>query len=162
MKTIKDYAVQVYWDERAKYYVAEIPDIPTCAADGATHAEAMANLAATFAVLKEAYLEEEMTLPAPNPNLPISVAGLSAISGIVKMSRLADLAGIPVQSLATKLKRRTQLSTAESRRLAGVLQDYGFGGGLASVSLVGAVNPEQPRTMAALSKKKPRRVLARA
>jgi len=44
MNTIKDYAVQVTWDDRAGYFVAEIPEIPTCAADGKTQAEAFATL----------------------------------------------------------------------------------------------------------------------
>jgi predicted RNase H-like HicB family nuclease len=38
MNTIKDYAVQVTWDDRAGYFVAEIPEILTCAADGKTQA----------------------------------------------------------------------------------------------------------------------------
>jgi predicted RNase H-like HicB family nuclease len=63
--TIKGYTIQVYCDERAEYFVAEIPDIPTCAAVGATQSEALANLKATFAVMKEAYVEERLPLPAP-------------------------------------------------------------------------------------------------
>ncbi len=52
---IKDYKIHVYWDSRAQYFVAEIP---TCAADGASPAEAISNLLETFEVLKEAYAEE--------------------------------------------------------------------------------------------------------
>jgi predicted RNase H-like HicB family nuclease len=39
--TIKDYDIHVYWDNRAEYFVAEIPEIYTCAADGATQSEAV-------------------------------------------------------------------------------------------------------------------------
>jgi len=42
--TIKGYTIQVHWDERAEYFVAEIPDIPICAAGGATQSEGLANL----------------------------------------------------------------------------------------------------------------------
>jgi predicted RNase H-like HicB family nuclease len=68
---IKDYVVQVYRDERAGYFVAEIPEIRTCAADGATQAEALANLEETFAVLKEAYTEQGLAMAPPNPARPI-------------------------------------------------------------------------------------------
>lgn len=124
--TIKDYAVQVYWDERAGYFVAEIPEIPTCAADGATQAEAMANLEETFAVLKEAYVEEGLTVPAPHPSRALSVQQLAGLSDLVKISKLAELAGIPGQTLATKLKRRTPFSIGESRSLSRALKEHGL------------------------------------
>ena len=126
MNTIKDYAVQVYWDDRAGYCVAEIPEIPTCAADGATQAEALANLEETFAVLKEAYAEAALPVPAPEPGQSISVEKLSELSGLVKVSRLAELAGIPGPTLAAKLKRRTPFSPGESRRISRALRDNGL------------------------------------
>jgi len=126
LTTIKDYDVHVYWDDRAEYFVAEIPEIPTCAADGATQAGAMANLEETFAVLKEAYAEEGMGLPKPNPELPISVQELSALSEIVKVSRLAELAGISGQTLATKLKRGTEFKIGEARKIARALKEHGL------------------------------------
>jgi predicted RNase H-like HicB family nuclease len=124
--TIKDYDIHVYWDNRAEYFVAEIPEILTCAADGATQAEAVSNLAETFAVLKEAYAEEGLSIPRPNPELPISIRELSALSDVVKISRLAELAGIPGQTLATKLKRGTEFDVGESRRIARILDERGL------------------------------------
>ena len=126
MNTIKDYAIQVTWDDRAGYFVAEIPEIPTCAADGKTQAEALANLEETFAVLKEAYLEEGLAVPTPSLSGSISVEKLSELSDLVKVSRLAELAGIPGQTLATKLKRRTPFSATESRRLSRTLKAHGL------------------------------------
>jgi predicted RNase H-like HicB family nuclease len=124
--TIKDYDVHVYWDDRAEYYVAEIPAIYSCAADGPTHGEAVANLQETFAVLKEAYAEEKLTFPRPSPELPISVKELSELSDVVKISRLAELAGIPGQTLATKLKRGTEFDVGQSRKLVRALGERGL------------------------------------
>jgi len=86
----------------------------------------MANLEETFAVLKEAYAEEGLSLPEPNPELPISVKRLSALSDIVKVSRLAKLAGISGQTLATKMKRGTEFKIGESRKIARALREYGL------------------------------------
>jgi len=124
--TMKDYDIHVYWDNRAEYFVAEIQEILTCAADGATQAEAISNLGETFAVLKEAYAEEMLELPGPSPRLPISVKELSALTDVVKISRLAALSGIPGQTLATKLRRGTEFSAGESNNLARVFGDYGL------------------------------------
>lgn len=123
--TIKDYPVQIYWDARAGYFVAEILEIPTCAADGATPSEAYANLEQTFAVLKEAYQEEKLSFPAPDSQLPVSVARLTAASQLVKVAQVAKEAGIPVQTLAAKVKRGTELSVGEAHRIARVLSDHG-------------------------------------
>jgi predicted RNase H-like HicB family nuclease len=124
--TIKDYDIHVYWDSRAEYFVAEIQDIYTCAADGATQAEALANLEETFAVLKEAYAEEKLPFPRPSPDLPITIGELSALSDVVKISRLAELSGISGQTLATKMRRGTEFSADESGRIARALGSQGL------------------------------------
>lgn len=126
LTTIKDYDVLVYWDARAEYFVAEISEIPTCAADGTTLAEAIANLEETFAILKETYAEEGLTLPKPHPELSISVQQLSALSDLVKISRLAELAGISGQTLATKIKRGTEFKASEARKITRALKKHGL------------------------------------
>jgi predicted RNase H-like HicB family nuclease len=124
--TIKDHDIHVYWDNRAEYFVAEIPEIYTCAADGATQSEAVSNLGETFAVLKEAYAEEKLAFPRPNPELPISIRELSALADVVKISRSAELSGIPGQTLATKLKRGTEFNVGESRKIVRALDRRGL------------------------------------
>jgi hypothetical protein len=39
---------------------------------------------------------------------------------------VAELAGIPVQTLATKLKRRTEFSVGEARKIARALNEHGL------------------------------------
>jgi predicted RNase H-like HicB family nuclease len=124
--TIKDYDVHVYWDARAEYFVAEVPEIPTCAADGASQGEALANLEETFAVLKEAYIEEDLSFPKPKPHLSVSAHWLAGASDLIKISKLAELAGIPTQTLASKLKRGTELNVGESRKIARTLKNHGL------------------------------------
>ena len=83
-------------------------------------------MSAHFAVLKEAYAEAALPVPAPEPGQSISVEKLSELSGLVKVSRLAELAGIPGPTLAAKLKRRTPFSPGESRRISRALRDNGL------------------------------------
>ena len=38
------YEVILYWSERDKAFIAEVPELPGCAADGKTYQEALANV----------------------------------------------------------------------------------------------------------------------
>lgn len=38
------YEVIIYWSEADLAFIAEVPELPGCASDGATHAEALANV----------------------------------------------------------------------------------------------------------------------
>ncbi len=38
------YEVIIYWSEDDKAFVAEVPELPGCASDGATYQEALANV----------------------------------------------------------------------------------------------------------------------
>lgn len=122
--SIKDYAVSLYWDPRAGYYVAEIPDIPTCAADGATPAEAIAALESTFAVMKEAYAEGKLALPMPKDALPLEILGKAA--DVLNMSRVAQRAGMSPQTLASKLQRGSPLKRGEARAISRALLAAGL------------------------------------
>jgi predicted RNase H-like HicB family nuclease len=38
------YEIVIYWSESDRAFIAEVPELPGCAADGTTYAEALANV----------------------------------------------------------------------------------------------------------------------
>ncbi|MFN8422198.1 MAG: type II toxin-antitoxin system HicB family antitoxin [Anaerolineae bacterium] len=44
MQTEWKYEVIIYWSEDDQFYVAEVPELPGCAADGVTYQQALANV----------------------------------------------------------------------------------------------------------------------
>lgn len=44
MKTEHRYELIVYWSDEDNAFIAIVPELPGCAADGATYAEAVANV----------------------------------------------------------------------------------------------------------------------
>jgi predicted RNase H-like HicB family nuclease len=59
------YEVIIYWSEEDEAFIAEVPELPGCAADGATHREALANVE----VIIQEWIEtaQELGRPIPEP-----------------------------------------------------------------------------------------------
>jgi predicted RNase H-like HicB family nuclease len=59
------YEIIVYWNDDDQTFIAEVPELPGCAADGATYQEAIAN---AEVVIKE-WIETatELGRPIPQP-----------------------------------------------------------------------------------------------
>jgi predicted RNase H-like HicB family nuclease len=59
------YEIILYWSQEDQAFIAEVPELPGCAADGATYAEAVAN---AEVVIRE-WLEtaQELGRPIPPP-----------------------------------------------------------------------------------------------
>jgi predicted RNase H-like HicB family nuclease len=59
------YEVILYWSELDQAYIAEVPDLPGCAADGATYQAALQNVE----VIMQEWIEtaQELGRPIPYP-----------------------------------------------------------------------------------------------
>jgi predicted RNase H-like HicB family nuclease len=59
------YEVIIYWSDEDESFIAEVPELPGCAADGRTYAKALANVQ----VIIEEWIEtaKELGRPIPEP-----------------------------------------------------------------------------------------------
>ncbi len=59
------YEVIIYWSEEDEAFIAEVPELPGCAADGASYQEALANVE----VIIQEWIEtaKELGRPIPEP-----------------------------------------------------------------------------------------------
>jgi predicted RNase H-like HicB family nuclease len=59
------YEIIIYWSEDDQAFIAEVPELPGCAADGGTYQEALANVQ----VIIQEWIEtaKELGRPIPQP-----------------------------------------------------------------------------------------------
>ncbi len=57
------YEVIIYWSDEDQAFIAEVPELPGCAADGATYQEALANVE----VVIQEWIETAKALGRPIP-----------------------------------------------------------------------------------------------
>ncbi|NUO10159.1 MAG: type II toxin-antitoxin system HicB family antitoxin [Candidatus Brocadia sp.] len=59
------YEIIIYWSEEDQAFIAEVPELPGCAADGTTYQEALANAE----VIIQEWIETAKELGRPIPEL---------------------------------------------------------------------------------------------
>lgn len=64
MKSKWKYEIIIYWSEEDQAYIAEVPELPGCAADGKTYKQALANVE----VIIREWIETPRSLSAASPN----------------------------------------------------------------------------------------------
>ena len=57
------YKVIIYWSNEDEAFIAEVPELPGCAADGATHEEVLANLE----IIIDEWIETAQSIGRPIP-----------------------------------------------------------------------------------------------
>ena len=63
------YEVIIYWSTEDKAFIAEVPELPGCAADGATYQDALANVELIIKEWIETARDEGRPIPEPKGRL---------------------------------------------------------------------------------------------
>ncbi len=63
------YEVIIYWSEQDQAFIAEVPELPGCAADGKTYQQALANVEVIIREWVETARELGRTIPDPKGRL---------------------------------------------------------------------------------------------
>lgn len=63
------YEVIIYWSEDDKAFIAEVPELPGCAADGATYQDALANVEVIIREWLDTAKELGRSIPQPKGRL---------------------------------------------------------------------------------------------
>ncbi len=69
MTTNIKYEIILYWSNEDQAFIAEVPELPGCAADGATYQEALANAEVVIQQWIETAQELGRPIPAPRGRL---------------------------------------------------------------------------------------------
>lgn len=69
MKRSYKYEIILYWSGEDEAFVAEVPELPGCAADGRTYAEALANVQVVIQEWMETARELGRPIPEPRGRL---------------------------------------------------------------------------------------------
>jgi predicted RNase H-like HicB family nuclease len=63
------YEITIYWSEEDQVFIAEVPDLPGCAADGETYQEALQNIEIIMQEWIETAQELGRKIPEPTQRL---------------------------------------------------------------------------------------------
>lgn len=69
MKPEQRYELIIYWSDEDEAFIAEVPELPGCAADGATYDDAVANVQVVIREWIETALELGRPIPEPRARL---------------------------------------------------------------------------------------------
>ena len=63
------YEIIIYWSEADAAFIAEVPELPGCEADGDTYGQALANVQTVIAEWIETAVDLERAIPEPRGRL---------------------------------------------------------------------------------------------
>jgi predicted RNase H-like HicB family nuclease len=116
MKSQPHYPINTHWSAEDGEWVATSPAWPALATLEATPQKAVSELQKVIRLA--ASVNAAQARPVPES---LSVASLKQAGGIIKLAALAAIAGIPAQTLHSKIRRGGELSPEESAAIHGAL-----------------------------------------
>ena len=119
-----DYPIHIFYSAEDDGYIADVPDLSGCSAFGESYEEAAREVSIAMAGYLEVARRHGDDIPPPS-DLP-TTEHLKKLSKVLKIAELARLAGINPHTLATKLRRNSELSEDESCRLLKAAQAEGI------------------------------------
>ena len=63
------YEIRIYWSEEDQAFIAEVPELPGCAADGSTYKEALQNVEVVMQEWIETAKDLKRSIPEPKQPL---------------------------------------------------------------------------------------------
>jgi len=76
------YEIILYWSQKDEAFIAEVPELPGCMADGETYQEALQNVEVIIAQWIETATELEREIPKPKGKLVFTQATMTSYSAI--------------------------------------------------------------------------------
>ncbi len=107
------YLTKIYWSNEDGAYVAEVPALKGCMAHGESYAEAAENLGEAM----EAWLASAQRHEDPIPEPDLAAEEIGRLTPLLNISKLARIAGLNKNTLASKLRRRTKFTESEARKI---------------------------------------------
>lgn len=112
------YTINIEWSDEDAAYIATVPQLPGCMADGPTEEVALAEAKSAI----QDWLETARAINRPIPLPPPSIDSLAKAAALLNKSAVARLIGIEQRTLNARIKNRTPLTPQEAARLQDALQ----------------------------------------
>ena len=116
------YEILLYWSDEDKAFIAEVPDLPGCAAHGKNRAEAIVNAEAAMALWVETTRQFGERIPKPSGKLLTVAQAAQRLSlGVAMVRRYCANGQLP----ATKIGRDWAILQTDIEAFAAITRQRG-------------------------------------
>jgi len=113
MREKAKYMVKIYWSDEDEAYVAEVPALPGCVSHGETYPKAAKNIQEAMSL----WLASAKKHGDPIPETDIAAEEVERLAPILNLSKLSRLAGINLNTLQSKVRRKSRFTPEEARKI---------------------------------------------